>query len=89
MPDQPKSDLFSLDPRQRFQRSLKTPADFKALVADPMIQDAVQDTLSHMAILGCSRDQLDGAVTFAHIFLNFAEPEQPPTKLPIKRLSVQ
>lgn len=89
MADQSKSELFHIEPRRRFQRSLKAPSDYKTLVGDPMIQDAVQDSLAQMVVDGFSRDELNGAAAFANIFLNLAEPEAAPVKLPIKRLSIQ
>ncbi len=89
MPDN-QSDRIDINPRQRFQRKLRSPDEFKSIVAQQLVQDAVQDVLAHMTLTqGVTREMLNGAVLFADIFLNFAEPAPKITKLPVKTLQAQ
>lgn len=80
---------IKLDPKERFRRSLKRPEEFQAIVSQPMIQDACQDVLSHMALHGYHGDQLNGAIAFVHLFLNFSEEEEKPKPLPVRKLNIQ
>lgn len=80
--------MNQIDPRKVFTDRLadKPEWNFRSLVASDMVHTSITSALAQLAISNASAEQLSGANNFVRIWLNLAEPINPPKEFPDKKL---
>jgi len=85
------TDIIFFSPHTRFFKSLTPPdrADYREQISSPTMKHAIEGCVAQMAMEGYSREELDGALAFAHLIQNFSEPELSPRQKPLPTKTLQ
>lgn len=80
--------MNQIDPRKVFTDRLadKPEWNFRSLAASDMVHTSIAIALALLASGNASAEQLSGANNFVRIWLNLAEPVNPPKEFPDKKL---
>lgn len=78
--------MNALRPKQDFQKSSLEYERFKAISNDPLVHKAASIALAELCLRGLSLDEIRGATAFLHEFLNLAEQDEEPKRLPVRAL---
>lgn len=80
--------MNQIDPKKLFNDRLaeKPEWNFRSLVASDMVQLSIAVALAQLSMTNVTQDQLSGAKEFVKIWLNLAEPVNPPKEFPDKKL---
>lgn len=78
--------MNALRPKLDFQKSSTEYERFRGISNDPLVHRAAMITLAELSLKGMNLDEIRGANAFLHEFLNLAEKDEEPKRLPVRAL---